>query len=325
MKKKYKGIAFILILILMLLAGGCGKADVNVENDGSMESPAPDTLQEKDGPAKKEDALEEEENKAGEDREEDKKQEKKEGESQEPEKEDFGTEKAEKTESSADSDTPLKKTPATETPYKETDSKSMDGDSNTGSQNDKGKKKDSKKNKNNKDKKNKDKNKEGAKNKTKDKISSPEKKEDPQAVLDKALAAVKEALQDKYNANTAIDSEWLLNVCGVEEDWYDAAVGEQPMISANVDTYISIHATKGNVKKVAAALKEYRRYLIEDSMQYPMNQPKVEACKVITKGDYVFFVMLGVLDDMELEESEQKSAYEAMNQTAIEAIERVIS
>lgn len=318
MKKKYRGIAF--ILILMLLAAGCGKADVNVGNDGSMESPVPDALEDEENSRdKEEEALGQGDNPAGEEA--DEKQEnnaEKEDEARKEEKIDSGSEKPIKTEApenpeknDADSVMSSKKTPAVKAPVRETDAKAPSGDSST--KKNKAKEKDRKKAK------------ETNKAKTKDKISSPEKKEEPKTLLDKALIAVKEALGDKYNADTAVDSGWLLNVCGIEEDWYDASVGEQPMISANVDTYISIHATKGNVKKVAAALKEYRRYLIEDSMQYPMNQPKVEACKVMTKGDYVFFVMLGVLDDMEMDESEQKSAYEAINQTAIEAIERVIS
>ncbi len=94
------------------------------------------------------------------------------------------------------------------------------------------------------------------------------------------------------------------------------------MISAHVDTFIAIKAKEGKGEEVEKALTSYRDYLINDSLQYPMNVPKVNASSVLREGDYVFFVMLGqIKDDMAEEEDMLKQAQES-NQLAIDAIKK---
>ena len=65
-------------------------------------------------------------------------------------------------------------------------------------------------------------------------------------------------------------------------------VAEQPMISMHPDLFIGIEATEGNAEAVEAALQAYQEYLINDSMQYPMNLAKVSACQVLRYDNYVF-------------------------------------
>ena len=48
---------------------------------------------------------------------------------------------------------------------------------------------------------------------------------------------------------------------------------------------------KRNKNNKEKALTSYRDYLINDSLQYPMNVPKVNASSVLREGDYVFFVI----------------------------------
>lgn len=148
------------------------------------------------------------------------------------------------------------------------------------------------------------------------------KKKSSKTILKSTLKAVKKEFGDQYLPNMPIDATWLSETCGIKSSWYDTMLGELPMISTHVDTYISIHATKGNIKKVKAALNEYKRYLAEDSLQYPMNQTKVESCKVYTKGNYAYFIMLGTVDNMDLSEKEQKKAYEANNQKVVDIINK---
>lgn len=316
-----KQLIFVLAFVLVTVYGGCGRADVNVENIESTQSPEPE-----DSKAEEKEKSQEEDTQTGKETVED-------NTNQDVIAEDSKEEKKEKNQQPEASENPKKEdsknTPVSDSSAKNnTENKDKNKNSSKSENNSKNKNSNSGKSNNKNKNSSKENSKESTKDKRKDQIETPDKKEtkDPKTVLENALAAVKAALGDKYKPNTAIDSEWLLNVCGIEKEWYDAMAGEQPMISTNVDTYISIHAANGNAKKIAKALKEYRRYLIEDSMQYPMNQPKVEACKVMAKGDYVFFVMLGALEDEDLdkEEADQKALYEAMNQTALDAIEGVI-
>ena len=92
----------------------------------------------------------------------------------------------------------------------------------------------------------------------------------------------------------------------------------------HVDTFIAVHPTEGNEQNVEDALNAYRDNLVNNSMQYPANQVKVEASRVETVGDYVFFLMLGSID-LEIEdEAEMLTAYQEQNQIAVDAIKEVL-
>ena len=56
-----------------------------------------------------------------------------------------------------------------------------------------------------------------------------------------------------------------------------------------------------------------------------MNLLKIQASKVETVGDYVFFVMLGTIDEMAYtEDSDMIKAYEEQNQIALDIIKKEI-
>ena len=113
----------------------------------------------------------------------------------------------------------------------------------------------------------------------------------------KILDAIKAAYGDDYAPNTEIPEELLKDMYGLDPDSYTEAVGEMPMISTNVDTVIIVKAASGKAGDVQAALNAYRDYLINESLQYPMNVAKVNATKVVANGDYVAFLLLGAMDD----------------------------
>lgn len=141
-------------------------------------------------------------------------------------------------------------------------------------------------------------------------------------LLKKVYEAVKEAYGEDYIPSMIFDETMLEGMLGITKDQYDACVAEGPMISAHVETFIGIKAKEGKTEEVAEKLNEYRDRLLEDSFQYPINMPKLEASQVITHGDYVFFVMLGS-PDAEAEEQGEDAALESAkkkNQIAIDII-----
>lgn len=143
--------------------------------------------------------------------------------------------------------------------------------------------------------------------------------------LDKIYEEVKAAYGENYAPNMPFTVENLEEQFGVEADWFDAAIAEGPMISINVDKFIGIHATEGNLENVRNALNKYHEALLADTMQYPMNLLKIQASKVEAAGDYVFFVMLGTIDVTKYtEESDMIKAYEEQNQIAIDIINKNI-
>ncbi|MCR3955810.1 MAG: DUF4358 domain-containing protein [Gudongella sp.] len=118
-----------------------------------------------------------------------------------------------------------------------------------------------------------------------------------------------EELGEDYIPNMDMEMQEVVDLTGIDPDTVEEFIGQRPMISMNVDTFIAIKASQGKGDAAAQALESYRTYLVEESMQYPMNLPKVNASKVVQHGDYVFFLMLGgmndQIDDVESEEARE--------------------
>lgn len=143
--------------------------------------------------------------------------------------------------------------------------------------------------------------------------------------LAKVTKAVKKAYGDNYLPNMEYDSLYLKEIIGLDSSTYDAVVAEGPMMSAQVDTFIAVHAKSGKKTEVEKALKAYQSYLINDSFQYPMNLPKVNASKVVTVGDYVFFVMLGKMNNnLYADEGKLLTYYQDQNDIGIAAIKKAL-
>ena len=147
---------------------------------------------------------------------------------------------------------------------------------------------------------------------------------------DVALTDIRDAVAQAYGANylpsMTLDAEALANMYGVTEDMYEEALGEVPMISVQVDTLILVKAKSDRVEDVKAAFENYRTYQLEEGMNYPMNVPKIEASEVAVYGDYVCYIMLGVIeDDLKDDEAAMLTAFQEQNQIAKTAIETALT
>lgn len=143
--------------------------------------------------------------------------------------------------------------------------------------------------------------------------------------LENAHTAVKEAFGENYIPSMAFDETMLSDIYGVAKEDVDAFIAEGPMISVHVDTFIGIRVKEGKEEAVAAALEAYRKKLIEENMQYPMNMAKVNASKVYTIGNHVFFLMLGKINDGGEQTEEDALNYEKEQvQIAVDAIEGLV-
>lgn len=113
--------------------------------------------------------------------------------------------------------------------------------------------------------------------------------------------AVVDALGENYLPSMPLMPDMLEGMVGVKSDLYDDYLAEMPMISANVDTLLIIKAKDGKVDEVEKALNDYRNAQISNTMQYPMNIPKIQASRVEKIGNYLCFVMLGgdIMDELE--------------------------
>lgn len=129
--------------------------------------------------------------------------------------------------------------------------------------------------------------------------------------LEEIHTAVKEAYGEAYVPSMAFDAQGMKDVFGISSDLYENFIAEGPMMSTHVDQFVAIQAKEGKGEEVEALLKDYQDYLINDSMQYPMNMAKIKASEVIRHEDYVFFLMLGGYDDSGAETEDEAAALEA--------------
>lgn len=168
---------------------------------------------------------------------------------------------------------------------------------------------------------------------------TPDEKPDSQADVNQMLQNIHQAVQEQYGSvypsgmQMQEDETFMQETLNLDASWYDAAIVEVPMMSMSVDTFAVIHATEGNLENVKNALKGYQDYLINDSFQYPMNMPKVQASVTDAVGDYVYFVILSGLADVsqlpedggEEDMAAQIDVYKASNQFAIDTITGVVN
>lgn len=138
--------------------------------------------------------------------------------------------------------------------------------------------------------------------------------------LNEIHTALKEMYGEMYIPSMSFDETMLAQVFNVDPAWCEAYIAEGPMMSAHVDTFVGIKAAEGMADSVEKSLLEYQEMLIENSIQYPMNQLKVEASQVVRQDDYVFFVLLGQIPmDIEDEEAGLQAAKDS-NQEAVDLI-----
>ncbi len=115
--------------------------------------------------------------------------------------------------------------------------------------------------------------------------------------LEDIHTAVRELLGENYLPSMPLDNEYLKETYGIQPEWIENFIAEIPMISFHVDTFIAIKAVDGQADNVEKALNDYCAYVKENSLQYPANVPKVNASRVYRAGNYVFYIMLGVIPE----------------------------
>lgn len=144
--------------------------------------------------------------------------------------------------------------------------------------------------------------------------------------------AVKTEFGEGYMPNRPIDATNLQERFGVNPDDVLEYVADEPMISVHIDNFIAIEAKEGKVDAVKTALETYQKNLMDDTMQYPANIPKIQSSEVKVVDNYVFFIMLAnpmAFDEIDFEgedsekieldtaKSEVKRATDAIDATIV--------
>lgn len=139
-------------------------------------------------------------------------------------------------------------------------------------------------------------------------------------------SAVKKAYGKNYLPSYQLSSSEIKDRYGVSSSYYSSSYAEVPMMSAHVDELVIFQAkSDASKKQLKKALKKYQKQLKESTMQYPMNQLKIQGSKVYTNGNYVCFIMLGKISKKTEEqgsESDIIKAYQKQNKKAINAMKK---
>ncbi len=127
------------------------------------------------------------------------------------------------------------------------------------------------------------------------------------------LEEIKNALGEYYGADADIPAEILADTYGIKAEWVKEYSAQMPMISFRIDTYMVVKANEGFAGDVEKALNDYQTYMVENSMQYPVNVPKLKAARVYRLGDYVFYILTGYVPDEYMDDEEGAYNYAAKN------------
>lgn len=113
----------------------------------------------------------------------------------------------------------------------------------------------------------------------------------------KILNNIREAYGDNYLPSMSIDNDTYESMFGISADLYSEAAGDMMMISTYPDTVMIFKAADGKFDDLLAAVNAYKDTVMANTMQYPINIEKVNATKVVTKDDYVAFLLVGAIDE----------------------------
>ena len=135
------------------------------------------------------------------------------------------------------------------------------------------------------------------------------------AILDK----VKAAFGEDYLPNMPIEEEMVKETFKLDLGLVEEYVAEMPMIGFHPDKVLIVKAKEGKIDEVVAQLEAAKTEMVENGINYPANLEKVQATKVVSKGNYAAFFMVGSSNNMSEDPEERLKFAEDEVQKAVTA------
>lgn len=107
---------------------------------------------------------------------------------------------------------------------------------------------------------------------------------------------IKDTYGERYYPNQKIEADELEETFGIGDDLYDNFIADRVTGDEVPDTLVIIEAKEGKEDEVKQKLEDYRQKLLDDA-NWAESKEKIEASKVYNNGRYVFYVMLGDVED----------------------------
>ena len=114
--------------------------------------------------------------------------------------------------------------------------------------------------------------------------------------LDDMYNEIKDTYGERYYPNQKIEADELEETFGIGDDLYDNFIADRVTGDEAPDTLVIIEAKEGKEDEVKQKLEDYRQKLLDDA-DWAESKEKIEASKVYNNGRYVFYVMLGDVED----------------------------
>jgi hypothetical protein len=154
--------------------------------------------------------------------------------------------------------------------------------------------------------------------------SKPDSKPVESGKLKEVHEAVKAVYGENYIPSMPFDDMQIEEKFGIKKDMVKEIIAEGPMMSTNVDIFIGVEAVEGQGDEIEKALQTYKKKLEEDTLQYPMNIPKIKSSIVLKVDNYVFFLQLGEINTDGEDEAEQLAFAEAEVKKAVDAVHEIL-
>lgn len=133
------------------------------------------------------------------------------------------------------------------------------------------------------------------------------------------LTAIKEAFGEDYLPNMPLDETAVTEMFKLDFALVEQFVAEVPMISVHPDQVLIVKAKEGKIGDVVAQLEAARQHTIDHAITYPASLEKLQATKVVSKGDYAAYLMVGSAENMSEDPQERIDFAEAEVQKAVDA------
>lgn len=115
-----------------------------------------------------------------------------------------------------------------------------------------------------------------------------------------SLGTFREALRgvygEKYYPDTQLTDEEIRTELGMDETLYEEVYAERSTQSAHPDTFIAVKVKSGKTEEVKEKLNAYKQKMLQNN-DFAAHTEKINAAEVYAEGDYVFFVLLGDVED----------------------------
>ncbi len=126
--------------------------------------------------------------------------------------------------------------------------------------------------------------------------------------LSDVVKAVDDAFNEKHSfeygsvmMRADIDEKFLTDFSDINMDDVDEFVGMTSMSMTNSDRFIAVKAVEGKAATIEEALLKMKQDLITQYEFYPVSGSleRANSAEVYVKGDYVFFICVGVFEEGE--------------------------